>query len=135
MSKDRGLFSIIDEASKNMLDYQYIMTKVQQRADNLYIKPVSSHEFTIAHYTGKLLYDASEIAEKNREFVPPEMIETFRQSTIETMKEMFTNKLTKSGNLTVVVEHSKIAEKKTGKGKWGALMQETSKPRVRSLNI
>ncbi|XP_078049671.1 STKc_myosinIII_N_like and MYSc_Myo21 domain-containing protein ninaC isoform X2 [Augochlora pura] len=129
MSKDRGLFSIIDEASKNMLDYQYILTKIQQQSNNLFVKPVSTHEFTVAHYTGKVMYDASEIAEKNRDFVPPEMIETFRQSSLVMIKEMFTNKLTKSGNLTVIVEHPKVAEKKTSKGKWGALMQETSKPR------
>ncbi|XP_076658174.1 STKc_myosinIII_N_like and MYSc_Myo21 domain-containing protein ninaC isoform X2 [Halictus rubicundus] len=129
MSKDRGLFSIIDDASKNMLDYQYILSKVQQQSNNLFVKPVSSHEFTVAHYTGKVMYDASEIAEKNRDFVPPEMIETFRQSSLVPIKEMFTNKLTKSGNLTIVVEHPKVAEKKTSKGKWGALMQETSKPR------
>ncbi|XP_017799206.1 PREDICTED: neither inactivation nor afterpotential protein C [Habropoda laboriosa] len=129
MSRDRGLFSIIDNASKNMLDYPYIMKKIQERSDNVYIKPVSSHEFTVAHYTGKLVYDASEIAEKNRDFVPPEMTETLRQSSIETVKDMFTNKLTKSGNLTIIVDHPKIMEKKTNKGKWGALMQETSKPR------
>ncbi|XP_076279257.1 STKc_myosinIII_N_like and MYSc_Myo21 domain-containing protein ninaC isoform X3 [Lasioglossum baleicum] len=129
MSKDRGLFSIIDDASKNMLDYQYILSKIQQQSNNLFVKPVSSHEFTVAHYTGKVMYDSSEIAEKNRDFIPPEMIETFRQSSLLPIKEMFTNKLTKSGNLTIVVEHPKVAEKKTSKGKWGALMQETSKPR------
>ncbi|XP_076669129.1 STKc_myosinIII_N_like and MYSc_Myo21 domain-containing protein ninaC isoform X3 [Andrena cerasifolii] len=129
MNKDKGLFSIIDDATKNSLDYQYILTKIQQRSDNVYVKPVSSHEFTVAHYTGKLVYDSSEIAEKNRDFVPPEMIETLRQSGLDTVKQMFTNKLTKSGNLTMVVEHPKVAEKKTSKGKWGALMQETSKPR------
>ncbi|XP_034173058.2 STKc_myosinIII_N_like and MYSc_Myo21 domain-containing protein ninaC isoform X1 [Osmia lignaria lignaria] len=129
MSKDRGLFSVIDDASKHMLDYQYIMNKLEQRAENVYIKAASSHEFTVAHYTGKLIYDASEMAEKNRDFIPPEMIETLRQSSIETMKEMFTNKLTKTGNLTIVVEHPKVADKKTSKGKWGALMQETAKPK------
>ncbi|XP_076230734.1 STKc_myosinIII_N_like and MYSc_Myo21 domain-containing protein ninaC isoform X2 [Nomia melanderi] len=129
MSRDRGLFSIIDQASKNVLDYQYILTKIHQQSNNLFVKSVSSHEFTVAHYTGKVMYDASEIAEKNRDFVPPEMIETFRQSSLVPVKEMFTNKLSKTGNVTIVVEHPKVAEKKTSKGKWGALMQETSKPR------
>ncbi|XP_054006011.1 neither inactivation nor afterpotential protein C isoform X2 [Hylaeus anthracinus] len=128
LSKDRGLFSIIDDASKHQMDYQYILTKIGQ-SNNLYVKAASSHEFTVAHYTGKLIYDSSEIAEKNRDFVPPEMVETFRLSGLLTVKEMFTNKLTKSGNLTIVVEHTKVAEKKTSKGKWGALMQETNKPR------
>ncbi|XP_033328921.2 STKc_myosinIII_N_like and MYSc_Myo21 domain-containing protein ninaC isoform X1 [Megalopta genalis] len=129
MSKDRGLFSIIDEASKNMLDYQFILEKIQQQSNNLFVKPVSSHEFTVAHYTGKVMYDASEIAEKNRDFVSPDMIETFRLSSLELVQEMFTNKLTKSGSLTIIVEHPKVSEKTTSKGKWGALMQETSKPR------
>ncbi|XP_076245850.1 STKc_myosinIII_N_like and MYSc_Myo21 domain-containing protein ninaC [Calliopsis andreniformis] len=130
LNKERGLFSIIDDASKNGLDYQYILTKIEQLSDNIYVKPVSSHEFTVAHYTGKLLYDASEIAEKNRDFVPPETIEALRQSALQTVKDMFTNKLTKSGNLTIVVDEPKVAEKKTSKGRWNALMQETSKTRT-----
>ncbi|XP_043799289.1 neither inactivation nor afterpotential protein C isoform X4 [Apis laboriosa] len=129
MGKDRGLFSIIDEASKNMLDYTHVISKIQNRAGNVYVKVVSSHEFTVAHYTGKLIYDASDIAEKNRDFLPPEMIETLRQSAIGTVKEMFTNKLTKSGNLTIINEHSNLEEKKTNKSKWSTVMQETSKLR------
>lgn len=133
LSRDRGLFSIIDDASKNGVDYQYVLTKIEQLSNNVYVRPVSTHEFTVAHYTGKLVYDASEIAEKNRDFVPPETIETLRQSSLQPVKDMFTNRLTKSGNLTIVVEEPKVAEKKTSKGRWSALMQETSKTRVRLL--
>ncbi|KAK2587108.1 hypothetical protein KPH14_002873 [Odynerus spinipes] len=129
MGKDNGLFYIMDDASRQLLDTQYFFEKIKQRMRGLHVKPISSHEFTVAHYTGKLIYDASDIVEKNRDFVPPEMIETFRQSPFEAVKQMFTNKLTKSGNLTIVVDTPKPAEKKTSKSKWGAAMQECTKLR------
>jgi myosin III len=33
----------------------------------------SGNEFSVAHYTGKVCYDATNMAEKNRDFVPPEV--------------------------------------------------------------
>ncbi|XP_043670504.1 neither inactivation nor afterpotential protein C isoform X3 [Vespula pensylvanica] len=129
MGKDNGLFHIIDEASRQLQDVQYIFGKIKERIQGIHVKQISSHEFTIAHYTGKIVYDASEISEKNRDFVPPEMIETLRQSSLETVKDMFTNKLTKAGNLTIVVDDPKTEEKKTPKSKWGVIMQETTKLR------
>lgn len=41
---------------------------------NSYVQRVSGHEFSVAHYTGKLTYDARDMADKNRDFVPPEMV-------------------------------------------------------------
>ncbi|XP_035717982.1 neither inactivation nor afterpotential protein C-like isoform X3 [Vespa mandarinia] len=130
MGKDNGLFHIIDEASRQLQDVQYIFEKIKQEIQGTHIKQISSHEFTIAHYTGKLVYDASEISEKNRDFVPPEMIETLRQSSFDIVKDMFTNKLTKAGNLTIVVDNQKTEEeKKIPKSKWGAIIQENMKLR------
>ncbi|KAG7201550.1 hypothetical protein KM043_004299 [Ampulex compressa] len=129
LGKETGLLHIIDDASRQLQDAQYILDKIKRRTRGLHVKSVSSHEFAVAHYTGKLIYDASEIAEKNRDFLPPEMVETLRLSTHEAIMQMFTNKLTKSGNLTIVVEHQKVADKDTSKSKWGALMQETTQLR------
>ncbi|XP_012540143.1 neither inactivation nor afterpotential protein C isoform X2 [Monomorium pharaonis] len=126
MSKEDGLFHIIDDASRQMQDAQYILERIKEHKRGIYVKPVSSHEFTVAHYTGKLIYDASEIATKNRDFVPPEMIGTMRFSSHDTVKQMFINKLTKSGNLTIVREDCCLAAKETTKKKWSALMQESS---------
>lgn len=128
MSKEDGLFHIIDDASRQMQDAQYILERIKEHKRGIHIKPMSSHEFTVAHYTGKLIYDASEIATKNRDFVPPEMIGTMRFSSHDAVKQMFVNKLTKSGNLTIVHEH--CLAKKTSKKKWSALMQESSTFRV-----
>lgn len=121
MSKENGLLRIIDDASRQLQDAQYIFERIKEHKRGIYIKPVSSHEFTVAHYTGKLIYDASEIAAKNRDFVPPEMISTMRFSSCDVVKQMFTNKLTKSGSLTIIHE-SCLAKK----NKWSALMQESS---------
>lgn len=129
MSKDNGLFHIIDDASRRLQDAQYLLERIKERKRGVHVKPVSSHEFTVAHYTGKLIYDASEIASKNRDFVPPEMIDTMRYSSCDAVKQLFTNKLTKSGNLTIVQEHCATTEK-TSRNKWGALVQESTKLRV-----
>ncbi|XP_011875420.1 PREDICTED: neither inactivation nor afterpotential protein C isoform X2 [Vollenhovia emeryi] len=125
MSKQDGLFHIIDDASRQMQDAQFILERIKEHKRGIHVKPVSSHEFTVAHYTGKLIYDASEIATKNRDFIPPEMIGTMRFSSHDAVKQMFTNKLTKSGNLTIVHAQG-LAEKNTSKKKWSALVQETS---------
>ena len=136
MDKEYGLFHIIDEASRQQQDAQYIFDKLKQRTQAVHIKVIGAHEFSVAHYTGKLIYDASEIAEKNRDFLPPEMIETLRLSTSDVVKTLFLNQLTRSGNLTIVVEHPTPSANKTPKSKWGAaLMQETTKLRVSELKF
>lgn len=132
MDKNYGLFHIIDDASRQQQDVQYMFDKLKQRSQTVHIKVMGTHEFTVAHYTGKLIYDASEIAEKNRDFLAPEMIETLRLSVSSIIQSLFLNQLTRSGNLTIIVEHPNSTISKTPKSKWGAaLMQETSKIRVR----
>ncbi|XP_033207351.1 neither inactivation nor afterpotential protein C isoform X2 [Belonocnema kinseyi] len=130
MDKTHGLFHLIDEASRQQQDVQYMFEKLKQHSRGVHIKVAGPHEFTVAHYTGKLVYDASEIAEKNRDFLAPEIIEALRLSTSEVVKTLFLNQLSRSGNLTIVVEHPITTAKKTPKSKWGAaLIQETTKVR------
>lgn len=78
-----------------------------------YIKLSGSHEFSVAHYTGKVSYDAREMAEKNKDFLPPEMIETMRASVNITVQQLFRNKLTKTGNLTVSPSQPKVTVAKS----------------------
>lgn len=132
MKKASGLLYIIDEASRQSQDARYILERIEERERGVHVKSVSSHEFAVAHYTGKLIYDASEIVRKNRDFVPPEMIDTMRLSSDDAVKQMFTNKLTKSGNLTIV--HEQCLMEKTSKNKWSSLMRGSSNLRVGCLN-
>lgn len=122
-----GLFTVIDTASRQLQSARFITDSVKGRG--VHVKVVNSSEFSIAHYTGKLVYDASEIAEKNRDFVPPEMIETMRLSVSEAVVQMFTSPLTRAGNLTMVVNHPKN-EEKTNKSRWSSAVMENTKQRV-----
>lgn len=92
---------------------------------------VSKHEFSVAHYTGKVTYDSRDMPEKNRDFVPPEMVETLRASHNAVVKVMFTNQLSKTGNLTVANEQQPQQGPKSRGGqkfKWGqALVAEKQK--------
>lgn len=90
----------------------------------------SSKEFTVAHYTGKISYELKDIPNKNRDFLPPEMIETMRLSNDGIVKQLFTNQLSKSGNLTVPSDQT-VPVVSGKKKRWGAaLVAEKHKARV-----
>lgn len=112
MSKPLGLFYILDEACRTNGGQEYIMSTIKNSSKGPYLKLSGSHEFSVAHYTGKINYDARDLAEKNRDFLPPEMIETFRASTDPIVRHFFTNKLTKSGSLTAPSSFTKLANEK-----------------------
>lgn len=72
------------------------------------------------------------MADRNRDFVPPEMVETLRASNNKIVKVLFTNQLTKTGNLTVAYEEEISVKGQTDqKSKWGAaLVAEKQKGKV-----
>lgn len=89
---------------------------------NAHVQRVSKHEFSVAHYTGKVTYDARDMADKNRDFLPPEMVVTLRASNDAVVKILFANLLSKTGNLTVANQqqhdkwsHALVAEKQKGR--------------------
>lgn len=79
-----------------------------------FIKKHTATEISVAHYTGRIIYDTRAFTDINRDFVPPEMIEAFRSSCDENIMIMFTNQLTKAGNLTMnfEVQHKSEDNKK-----------------------
>ncbi|XP_013181389.1 PREDICTED: neither inactivation nor afterpotential protein C isoform X2 [Papilio xuthus] len=107
MARPAGIFYLLDEASRNGSGQEFIMNAIRTSSKGPYVKMSGSHEFSVAHYTGKVNYDAREMADKNKDFLPPEMIETMRASQNATLQQLFKNKLTKTGNLTIVSTQSK----------------------------
>ncbi len=85
------------------------------------IRKATSTNFTVAHYCKKVEYNARDFPEKNHDFLPPEMIETMRQSSNFVIKQLFTNRLTKSGNLTISTEQN-LAIFTGTRRKWGAAL-------------
>lgn len=130
MNSPKGLFHVIDDASRGSYTYDYITDAMVNRKSP-YLKRHNSHEFTVAHYTGKVMYNARDFVEKNRDFLPPEMLETMRLSEESIVKICFSNPLSKSGNLTMaMIEEGGGGGNK--KAKWaGALINEKSKNKVR----
>lgn len=96
----------------------------------------NSKDFCVAHYTGKVTYETRNIPRKNRDFLPPEMIETLRTSHNGIVKQLFTNQLTRSGNLTLTSDQNVLAA--TGKKKrWGAALvgADSTKLRVSTMYL
>lgn len=108
MNKKYGIFQIIDRASRQFEDVQFIVKKFEYYKGNSHLKILSSHEFSVAHYTGKVNYDIADIVEKNRDFVSPEMINTMKLSSLHLIKQMFISKLSRTGNL---ISESNLVEK------------------------
>ncbi|XP_055545200.1 neither inactivation nor afterpotential protein C [Wyeomyia smithii] len=129
MSKPKGVFSFLDDASRGRHSQSYIIDSIHGN-NSPFIKRASAHEFTVAHYTGRIAYDARDMPDRNRDFIPPEMIETLRNSGESMIKIMFSNQLTKTGNLTMASEESSGTQsaQPSNKKRWGAaLVAEKSK--------
>lgn len=58
-------------------------------------------EFSIAHFTGRVSYNSKEMSDKNRDFLPAEVIETLRESANPIIRSLFLNKLDKTGCLVL----------------------------------
>lgn len=132
MNNPKGLFHVIDDASRGQDSYECITDTLNNRKSP-YVQRFSAYEFTVAHYTGKVTYDARSLIEKNRDFLPPEMMETMRSSSEFIVKTSFTNPLTKTGNLTMAmnVDQSEPTAVGRRRSKWGAaLISEKSKAKV-----
>ncbi|XP_055920524.1 neither inactivation nor afterpotential protein C isoform X1 [Eupeodes corollae] len=121
LTKPDGLFYIIDEASRTSQDQDQIMDRVAEKKSQ-FVKKHSNTEVAVSHYTGRLLYDTRAFVDINRDFVPPEMIEALRSSLDENTVMMFTNMLTKAGNLTMPFENK---EHKQADGKRRAYIFNT----------
>lgn len=91
--------------TKNLF-FNFLLDYIQhQENSNVTIK--SNSEFSIAHYTGKVTYSVKEMPDKNRDYLPPEIIETLRLSQNPTIQIFFTNKLNKTGNLLCEIDENK----------------------------
>lgn len=149
MGKPEGVLHCIDEATRTDQGAEFILGTLRNAAakgPHIRVGSGAGTEFSVAHYTGKVAYEVSDMVEKNRDFVPPETIDTMRLSTDPTIKAMFTNQLSRTGNLTMTGGPQEKAEeekkeqtpaggKKKGR-KWGAaLMAENTKTRTYNTEI
>lgn len=65
-----------------------------------YVRPKSDAIcFAIHHFAGRVVYNADGFLEKNRNFLPAEVIHLVRQSKFDVVQYLFQCPITKTGNL------------------------------------
>lgn len=112
LKKPTGIFTSIDQVSKIGGGGKYIIDFIDKQ-NYATIQIRNNYEFSICHYTGRVTYNSKEIPAKNREFLPPEITETMRLSKNSIVRRLFSNKLTKTGNLLIVTDSEKQKDKVT----------------------
>ncbi|XP_050690144.1 neither inactivation nor afterpotential protein C-like isoform X2 [Eriocheir sinensis] len=134
LGKNSGFFSVLEDESRDEGGSDASLScKLKERANNKQMQAVSDYTFAIAHYVGRVKYDIHCFVEKNRDHISAELVQTMRKSANEHLREMFCNKLTKTGNLTTeVVDVKKM--KGGGGGGGGGLGAADKKKGSRRFN-
>ncbi|XP_069984384.1 myosin-IIIb isoform X8 [Penaeus vannamei] len=102
LAKPMGLLALLDEESRfPQASDQSLVDKFHSNVKSqFYVKPkAQSLDFTIRHFAGKVSYNAEKFLEKNKNFLPTEVIQLFRQSAHDVIRFLFQCPLTKTGNL------------------------------------
>lgn len=102
LAKPMGLLSLLDEESRfpKATDTSLIEKFHNNIRSRYYHKPKSNDlNFAIDHYAGKVAYNVKNFLEKNRNFLPPEVIQLLRQSRYDIIRNQFQSPLTRTGHL------------------------------------
>jgi len=102
LSRPMGLLALLDEESRfpRSTDRSLIEKFHNNVKSKFYVRPKSDAPcFAIHHYAGRVVYQAESFMEKNRNFLPPEVIQLLRQSHRDMVRFLFQCPLTKTGNL------------------------------------
>ncbi|KAK3569292.1 hypothetical protein QTP86_026559, partial [Hemibagrus guttatus] len=102
LQKPMGLLSLLDEESR--FPQATDQTLVDKFEDNLRYKYFWRPKrvelcFGIQHYAGKVLYSVNGFLEKNRDTLPADIMVVLRTSENKLLQQLFSNPLTKTGNL------------------------------------
>ncbi|KAG7331116.1 hypothetical protein KOW79_005085 [Hemibagrus wyckioides] len=102
LQKPMGLLSLLDEESR--FPQATDQTLVDKFEDNLRYKYFWRPKrvelcFGIQHYAGKVLYSVNGFLEKNRDPLPADIMVVLRTSENKLLQQLFSNPLTKTGNL------------------------------------
>ncbi|XP_043279614.1 myosin-IIIb-like isoform X2 [Venturia canescens] len=102
LSKPMGLLALLDEESRfpRANDRSLIEKFHNNIKSKFYVRPKSDAVcFAVHHFAGRVVYQADGFLEKNRNFLPPEVIQLVRQSQSDMVRFLFQCPITKTGNL------------------------------------
>ncbi|CAK1601925.1 unnamed protein product [Parnassius mnemosyne] len=102
LSRPMGLLALLDEESRfpRSTDRTLIEKFHNNIKSKYYVRPKSDAVcFAIHHFAGRVVYQADGFLEKNRNFLPPEVVQLMRQSQYDIIRFLFQCPITKTGNL------------------------------------
>ncbi|XP_052758788.1 myosin-IIIb-like isoform X2 [Galleria mellonella] len=102
LSRPIGLLALLDEESRfpRATDRSLIEKFHNNVKSKYYVRPKSDAVcFAIHHFAGRVVYQADGFLEKNRNFLPPEVVQLMRQSQYDIIRFLFQCPITKTGNL------------------------------------
>lgn len=102
LSKPMGLLALLDEESRfpGANDKTLIEKFHNNIKSKFYVRPKSDAIcFAVHHFAGRVVYQAEGFLDKNRNFIPPEVIQLVRQSQSDMVRFLFQCPMTKTGNL------------------------------------
>lgn len=107
LSRPMGLLALLDEESRFLRsnDRSLIEKFHNNIKSKYYVRPKSDAIcFAIHHFAGRVVYQASGFLEKNRNFLPHEIIQLMRQSHYDIVRFLFQCPITKTGNLYSAIQ-------------------------------
>ncbi|XP_046413203.1 myosin-IIIb-like isoform X2 [Neodiprion fabricii] len=102
LSRPIGLLALLDEESRfpRATDRSLVEKFHNNVKSKFYVRPKSDAIcFAIHHFAGRVVYQADGFLEKNRNFLPPEVIQLIRQSQFDMVRFLFQCPITRTGNL------------------------------------
>ncbi|XP_040567832.1 myosin-IIIb [Lepeophtheirus salmonis] len=104
LSRPLGLFALIDEECKFPSSTETtLLSKLNNNLEKFdaYSHPKQEFQlFVIQHYAQKVEYSPNQFLDKNRNFLPPELIAVMRYSQNEIIRFLFNCPITKTGRLS-----------------------------------
>ncbi|XP_022821739.1 myosin-IIIb-like isoform X2 [Spodoptera litura] len=102
LSRPMGMLALLDEESRfpRATDRSLIEKFHNNIKSKYYVRPKSDAIcFAVHHFAGRVVYQADGFLEKNRNFLPPEVVQLMRQSQYDIIRFLFQCPITKTGNL------------------------------------
>ncbi|XP_034246808.1 myosin-IIIb-like [Thrips palmi] len=102
LSRPLGLLALLDEESRfpRASDRTLVDKFHCNMKSRFYVRPKGNALcFAVCHYAGRVAYQADGFLEKNRNFLPPEVIQVVRRSSIPAVRFLFQCPITRTGNL------------------------------------
>lgn len=102
LNRPLGLLALLDEESRfpRATDKSMVEKFHNNIKSKFYQRPKSDATcFAVHHYAGRVVYQADNFLEKNRNYLPTEVIQLLRQSQYDMIRFLFQCPITKTGNL------------------------------------